>query len=81
MWEFTVHGFSRSVRWTWVRVSPSGRAIAKSKLAFPTWADAFSDAVANGLDFARDPYDLIDLRGAPLQSPAQGQAFSEAMTA
>jgi len=67
MWEFTVHGFSSSVRWTWVRVGSSGRVIAKSKLAFPTWADAFSDALANGLDLASEQYDLIDLRGTPLQ--------------
>ena len=62
MWEFTVHGFASSVRWTWVRVGSSGRAIAKSKLAFPTWTDVFSDAVANGLDCGKDQYELIDLR-------------------
>ena len=66
MWEFTVHGFSSSVRWTWVRVGSGGRAVAKSTRPFPTWADAFTDAVANGLDSATDHYDLIDLRGKPL---------------
>lgn len=77
MWEFTVHGFSSSVRWTWVRVGASGRAIAKSKVSFSTWAEAFSDAVANGLDVAKDQYELIDLRGKKLQ---RTQGLTEAMT-
>jgi hypothetical protein len=77
MWEFTVHGFSRSVRWTWVRVGSSGRAVAKSKLAFSTWTDAFSDAVANGLDSAKDQYNLIDLRGKQLR---RAQGLAEAMS-
>jgi hypothetical protein len=71
MWEFTVHGFSSSIRWTWVRVGSGGRAVAKSRRALPTWTEAFTDAVANGLDRATHHYDLIDLRAAPLQASSQ----------
>jgi hypothetical protein len=71
MWEFTVHGFSSSVRWTWVRVGWSGRTVAKSGRAFPTWTEAFADALSNGLDRATHHYDLIDLRAAPLQASTQ----------
>jgi hypothetical protein len=68
MWEFTVHRFSSSIRWTWVRVGSGGRAIAKSLRAFPTWTEACTDAVANGFNSATDHYDLIELPGTPAQT-------------
>ena len=74
MWEFTAHRFSSSIRWTWIRVGLSGRAITKSLRAFPSWTEAFTDAVAHGFNSATDHYDLIELPSTATQAAVNSLA-------
>jgi hypothetical protein len=61
MWEFTVHRYVGPARWTWTQVGSGSRSIRRSRRAFASWAEAFTDATANGFDAQNDGYCLLEL--------------------
>lgn len=61
MWEFVAHKFVEPPRWTWVRVSESGRAFQKSPATYESLGKAVGNAMLYGFDGTQHKCRLIEL--------------------